>query len=396
MHGDHNDRLKAEVLSCKYIQADESTVPVIDNEKNKTRKGYMWCIRDVLGGAVFFHYDLGSRSTRTAMALLKDFKGAIQSDGYDVYGHFDGLEDKTMLGCWAHARRKFVEAKGENDRAASEGMVYIGDLYHIETLAREAGMNSEQRMALRKEKAYPQIRKFEEWMEATYQNGTLGPLMREAIEYTYKRLPKLAMYVNNGDWLIDNNLVENAIRPLAIGRKNYLFCGNDASAVRASMMYSFIATCKALQGEVPVLAVHCTELAAINGHVVQREHVQVQTELVKLTEHRFHALDVLLAELGQRIVIRSEFTCATSLPHSPYTRVPFFLKSALRRSIRIPAPSAGLLDHKMAAPFLFPPPLGSSEPSSSTVSQKHLSSGPGYLRTHTHPDFPETIEPDLC
>ena len=239
------DRLKAEVLSCDYIQADESTIPVIDNEKSKTRKGYMWCIRDVLGGAVFFHYDLGSRSTRTAMALLKDFKGAIQSDGYDVYEHFDGLEDKTMLGCWAHARRKFVEAKGENDRAASEALVYIGDLYHIETLAKESGMNPEQRMALRKEKAYPQIRKFEEWMEVIYQGGALGPLMREAIQYTYKRLPKLAMYVNNGDWLIDNNLVENAIRPLALGRKNYLFCGNDASAVRASMMYSFIATCKA-------------------------------------------------------------------------------------------------------------------------------------------------------
>lgn len=109
------NRLKAEALSCDYIQADESTVPVIDNEKSKTRKGYMWCIRDVLGGAVFFHYDLRSRSTRIATALLKVFKGAIQSDGYDVYEHFDGLEDKTMIGCWAHARRKFVEAKSEND-----------------------------------------------------------------------------------------------------------------------------------------------------------------------------------------------------------------------------------------------------------------------------------------
>jgi hypothetical protein len=65
------------------------------------------------------------------------------------------------------------------------------------------------------------------------------------MEYTYKRLPKLAMYVNDGNWLIDNNLVENAIMPLALGRKNYLFCGNDASAIRASMMYSFIASCKA-------------------------------------------------------------------------------------------------------------------------------------------------------
>ena len=239
------DRLKAEVLSCDYVQVDESTIPVIDNEKRKTRKGYMWCVRDVLGGSVFFHYDLGSRSTRTAMTLLKDFKGAIQSDGYEVYEKFDGLEDKTMLGCWAHARRKFVEAMGENGRLASEALVYIGDLYHVETLAKEAGMSPEGRMTLRKEKAYPQIRKFEEWIEAKYPYTTDGSLLRKAMEYTYKRLPKLAMYVNDGNWLIDNNLVENAIRPLALGRKNYLFCGNDASAVRASMMYSFIATCKA-------------------------------------------------------------------------------------------------------------------------------------------------------
>lgn len=73
----------------------------------------------------------------------------------------------------------------------------------------------------------------------------MGPLMRTAIEYTFKRLPKLSMYVNDGSWHIDNNGVENAIRPLAVGRKNYLFCGSDASAVRASMIYSFIAACKA-------------------------------------------------------------------------------------------------------------------------------------------------------
>lgn len=86
-------------------------------------------------------YDLGSRSTRTAMNLLKDYSGAIQSDGYEVYDHFDGLEDKTMLGCWAHARRKFTEAMSEDNKLASEALVYIGDLYHVETLAREAGIS---------------------------------------------------------------------------------------------------------------------------------------------------------------------------------------------------------------------------------------------------------------
>ena len=237
------DRLKVDILSAPYIQVDESTVPVIDNEKSKTRKGYMWCVRDASGSGVFFHYDLGSRGTQVAMSLLKDYQGAIQSDGYDVYNKFIGMEGKTMLGCWAHARRKFVDAMKENERLASEALVYIGDLYHIETLTTE--MTNEERKKKRREMAYPQIIKFEEWMQMKYFDPSMGPLMRTAIEYTFKRLPKLSMYVNDGSWHIDNNGVENAIRPLAVGRKNYLFCGSDASAVRASMIYSFIATCKA-------------------------------------------------------------------------------------------------------------------------------------------------------
>lgn len=237
------DKLKSDILSCPYIQVDESTIPVIDNEKSKTRKGYMWCVRDASGAGVFFHYDMGSRGTQVAMSLLKDYQGAIQSDGYDVYNKFTGMEGKTMLGCWAHARRKFVEAMKENEKLASEALVYIGDLYHIETLA--ANLNDEERKAMRRDKAYPQIRRFEEWMQVRYFDPSMGPLMRTAIEYTFKRLPKLSMYVNNGSWHIDNNGVENAIRPLAIGRKNYLFCGSEASAVRTSMIYSFIATCKA-------------------------------------------------------------------------------------------------------------------------------------------------------
>lgn len=237
------DRLKVDILSAPYIQVDESTVPVIDNEKSKTRKGYMWCVRDASGSGVLFHYDMGSRGTQVAMSLLKDYQGAIQSDGYDVYSKFTGMEGKTMLGCWAHARRKFVDAMKENERLASEALVYIGDLYHIETLTAE--MTNEERKKKRREMAYPQIIKFEEWMQMKYFDPSMGPLMRTAIEYTFKRLPKLSMYVNDGSWHIDNNGVENAIRPLAVGRKSYLFCGSDASAVRASMIYSFIATCKA-------------------------------------------------------------------------------------------------------------------------------------------------------
>lgn len=99
------DHLRRRVLSTDYIQVDESTIPVIDNEKRRAVKGYLWVVRSVDNGEVFFHYDRGSRSEKTAMVLLHDFKGAIQSDGYQVYKRFETLDEKLMLGCWAHARR---------------------------------------------------------------------------------------------------------------------------------------------------------------------------------------------------------------------------------------------------------------------------------------------------
>ncbi len=241
------DCLRDEVLSKDYIQVDESTVPIIDNEKHRTVKGYMWCVRDAVAGNLFFHYDMGSRSARTAMKLLKDYQGAIQSDGYNVYDRFEGLQGKLMLGCWAHARRKFTEALEENRTLASEALVYIGKLYQIERQADEALLDCEQRRDKRKKEAYPLIITFEKWLEQTYRQVLDSSRIGKAIAYTYAILPKLSRYVLDGRYRIDNNLVENAIRPLAIGRKNYLFCGNDAAALRAAIVCSLIGCCKAAQ-----------------------------------------------------------------------------------------------------------------------------------------------------
>lgn len=91
--------LRAHVLSCDYVQVDESTLPVIDSEAHRAVKGYVWSVVDVMSEDRFFFYEHGSRSTRVAMGLLKDFKGAIQSDGYCVYEHFEGMDGKLLLGC---------------------------------------------------------------------------------------------------------------------------------------------------------------------------------------------------------------------------------------------------------------------------------------------------------
>lgn len=239
------DLLRHKILSSEYIQVDESVIPVLDDEKHRARKGYEWCVRDGLTGDVMFYYDRGSRSGRVARELLGGYHGYAQTDGYEVYEQFEPMEGITMCGCWAHARRKFVDALDENKTLASEALYYISRLYAVESKADDGGLTPEQRLALRKEESYPVIRAFERWMQASYPKVSLQSRMGRAIAYTYSLLPRLSRYVNDGRINIDNNLIENAIRPLALGRKNYLFCGNDASAYRAAIVYSLIGTCKA-------------------------------------------------------------------------------------------------------------------------------------------------------
>ena len=240
------DILKREVLSKDYIQVDESTLPVIDNEKHRAVKGYMWCTRAVEDHQVVFHYDMGSRGYETARKLLRGYRGTIQADGYGAYDQFEGDPHIQVIGCWAHARRKFSDALEEDNRKASEGLVYINRLYHIEKEAREAGTSGDALKEKRRKESYPVILEFEKWMYDTAGKVSENSRMGKAISYTLPLLPRLGRYVNDGRFQIDNNLVENAIRPLALGRKNFLFCGNHDAAIRAAIIYSLIGSCKAV------------------------------------------------------------------------------------------------------------------------------------------------------
>ena len=239
------DILRQHILQSEYIQIDESVLPVIDSEKHKARKGYEWCVRDAIRGAVMFYYDRGSRGGKVAREILGAHKGAVQCDGYDAYDQFEKNDNITVYGCWAHARRKFVDALNENNQLATEALCFIRKIYKVESDANKAGLNADERKEQRLKISYPTIRLFETWMKETYLKVLPNSKMGDAIEYTYSLLPRLSRYVNDGRINIDNNLIENAIRPLALGRKNYLFCGNDASAYRAAIVYSLISTCKA-------------------------------------------------------------------------------------------------------------------------------------------------------
>lgn len=239
------DLLRRQILSSDYIQIDESVIPVIDNEKHRTRKGYEWCVRDGVSGDVMFYYDRGSRAHKVAATILAGYRGTIQCDGYEAYDQFERMSGIIVCGCWAHARRKFTEALDENNALASIALKMIAMLYKVEKEADEQGLTPEQRSEKRKREAYPVIKKFEAWMEDVYHEVLPQGRMSKAITYAYSLLPRLSRYVNDGRVKIDNNGAENAIRPLALGRKNYLFCGNDASAYRAAIVYSLIASCKA-------------------------------------------------------------------------------------------------------------------------------------------------------
>lgn len=149
-----------------------------------------------------------------------------------------------MHGCWAHVRRKFVDSLKENERLAMEGILFIRKLYKVESDADDKGLSAEERMEQRRKISYPTILMFEKWITETYAKVLPKSRLGEALAYAYSLLPRLSRFVNDGRINIDNNLIENAIRPLALGRKNYLFCGNDASAYRAAIVYTLIGTCR--------------------------------------------------------------------------------------------------------------------------------------------------------
>lgn len=238
-------RLKERVLHSGYIQSDETTIPIINNEKHKTINGYIWMIRAVTEDLVFFHYDYGSRAQKVALQLFKDYQGVIQSDGYAVYDIYENKKGVLPIGCWAHARRKFEEALKEDKARASYALEQIGLLYDVERRADTENLSDAERSELRSRLAYPIMVAFEKWMLSEYPKVLPKGRIGNALRYTYNIYHKLTRYHLDGRWKIDNNLGENAIRPIALGRKNWLFCGNHESAENAAIMYSMLGCCKA-------------------------------------------------------------------------------------------------------------------------------------------------------
>jgi transposase len=238
------DCLVEKVKTSAYLQVDETTIKVLDKDKKgTTHRGYYWVYHAVKESLVFFDYRDG-RSREGPTEILKNHKGYLQTDGYAGYEEFGLREGIALLHCMAHARRYFEKALGNHKEAAEHALKEIQKLYTIERKCREAGITGEERKQIRQEEAVPVLKSLQVWMVEQYPKVNPTSPFGEALSYSLKRWKGLSYYTENGDLEIDNNLIENAIRPVAVGRKNYLFAGSHEAAQRAAMMYSLFACCK--------------------------------------------------------------------------------------------------------------------------------------------------------
>jgi transposase len=238
------ETLKHRVLSQGYLQVDETPIAVLDKQKKgKTHRGYHWIYHSPLEKTVLFDYNTG-RSREGPVKLLRDFKGYLQTDGYNVYELFAKRKVITLVNCMAHARRGFEKALPYDKERAEHAMQLFQQLYETEQKAREQNMTPLERHTLRLDEALPVMNQLGKWIVETYKSSEPKSPLGKATAYCIPRWDNLLAYLEDGSLEIDNNLAENAIRPIALGRKNYLFAGSNRGAERAAMMYSFFATCK--------------------------------------------------------------------------------------------------------------------------------------------------------
>jgi len=241
------EALKVRVLASSYLQCDETPIPVLDKlKKGETHRGYHWIYHGVESKLVLFDYREG-RGREGPLKLLKNYHGYLQTDGYAVYEQFEAREDIVLVGCMAHARRYFEHAL-DNDRPRAEKvLLWMQQLYALEREAREQNLSAEERYGLRQAKALPVMEELENWLLAERLQVLPKSAIGKAIAYLIPRFNKIAMYLEDGRLEIDNNLAENLIRPVALGRKNYLFAGSHVGAKRAATVYSLLGSCQ-LQG----------------------------------------------------------------------------------------------------------------------------------------------------
>ena len=236
-------RLQAMLREQPVLHADETPVAQLDPGSGKTKRAYLFAYRSTAGPPVVVFDYADSRSGKHAREFLRGWRGALMVDDYAGYKALfrDGV---TELGCWVHVRRKFVEvARASGSVIAEEAVRRIGELYRIEALARD--LEVEARHAHRQQHARPVVEALHAWLTELSSKALGGSALSKAVQHALGRWPALVRYLDDGRHPIDNNPIENAIRPVAVGRKNWLFAGSYSAGQRAASIMSLLATAKA-------------------------------------------------------------------------------------------------------------------------------------------------------
>ena len=240
--------LHERLVEQPVLHMDETRVQVLNEpDRPAQSQSYMWLLRSTgEQPAVLFHY-APSRSGEVAKHLLDGFAGALMVDGYDGYHAVCAAQGLTRLGCWAHARRKFIEAQKAQAKhktgKADQALAWIQALYRIEQLAKDRP--HEERLLLRQSQAQTVIDKMRLWLEKSIPHTPPQTALGKALFYLQHQWPHLVRYLDDGRYPIDNNPAENAIRPFVIGRKNWLFSSSQNGAKASANLYSLIETAKA-------------------------------------------------------------------------------------------------------------------------------------------------------
>lgn len=227
-----------------YLQVDETPIKVLDSDKKgAAHQGYYWVYHAPLDGTVLFDYS-PTRGRQAPLSILGSFRGYLQTDGYAVYEKYARSKNVVHLACWAHARREFERALDNDRPRAEKALLMIQRLYAVERQAREEKLAAEQIKELRLTGSLPVINELGKWIFEEIKSTLPKSQIGKAMAYAYARWDGLSAYLYDGNLQMDNNLCENALRGVAIGRKNYLFAGSHEAAQRAAMIYSFFAICK--------------------------------------------------------------------------------------------------------------------------------------------------------
>lgn len=274
--------MQKQIVAYDYVQADETTVQVLDEigRDNKT-KSYMWCYRGG-GDKPYIIYDYQStRGGYHAENFLSGFKGFLQSDAYSGYNFANKNTDIIKAGCMAHARRKFADIIkiAKSNGLANEAIKFFKILYKIEKDARENNLSPQERFNLRHEKSTSVLISFQSWLDVNLTKTPVQSKIGEAIRYTLSNWEVLNNYLQDGRVEIDNNLLENAIRPFALGRKNWLFAGSPSGAKAGAVLYSLIETCKA--NHVEPYKYFCKMLHQIRLAKTEEDYYQLLPQFIK-------------------------------------------------------------------------------------------------------------------